>query len=396
MKIGYFLYDEGYSGVIDSQALDVVRFYNERTQHNAQLIAALPFRTHRRTLAKFKESISGKIYSMVAVPQRLQPVLFMVEAARLSALIKKSNIDILICRNAIASFIALAAKACHSSKEFPIICYDGRGALMAEASEFDIYPQYLKQFLLRAETAAVLNSDFRIAVTEELVQWWRNEYGYTGNRHAIIPTTLPTRAEHFDPRPSKPIWRERFCFTSDDVVLAFAGGMADWQGLSYWLPKMEEWLAQMPKLKLLLLTKPHPEIKRLTELFPSRIINTFVPHEEVLDALSAADYGIMWREANTTNKVASPTKLSEYLQAGLTIISNNGIAVGRIVTENNLGHCLNPTYKEEYKQILKHPEQRTTKINVTKETYYVPLVKEITKSFQIEGNVQLPSGPYTR
>ena len=377
MRIGYFLYDEGYSGVIDSQALDVVRFYNDQTHHNAVLIASLPFRTHRTVLTKFKESLPESVISMISLPQKLQPILFTIETVRLSALIKKSQVDVLICRNAIACFTALAAKAFYTGEKFPQICYDGRGALMAEACEFDVYPQYLKRFLLRAERAAVLNADYRIAVTEELVEWWRSEYGYAGNRHSIIPTTLSTRAEQFDPGPSRPIWRKRFGFTPEDLVLAFAGGKADWQGLDYWLPMMHEWLENIPNLKLLLLAPPHPEIVRLTDSFPNRIINTFVSHGEVLQALAAADHGVMWRENNITNKVASPTKFSEYLQAGLNIITNDGTATGRLVRTLQLGICIDPHYESQYSDILKRSKQKNSQSPPTKDRFYTSLAKKI-------------------
>ena len=79
MKIGYFLYDEACSGVIESQALDVVRFFNNETEHNAVLMAALPFRSHRRVKQQFEESLRKPIVSAIALPQKLQVKLHKLE-----------------------------------------------------------------------------------------------------------------------------------------------------------------------------------------------------------------------------------------------------------------------------------------------------------------------------
>ena len=48
------------------------------------------------------------------------------------------------------------------------VCYDGRGALKAEAQEYNVYPDFLKPLLYESERNAVLNSDMRIAVSEEV------------------------------------------------------------------------------------------------------------------------------------------------------------------------------------------------------------------------------------
>ena len=116
---------------------------------------------------------------------------------------KKANVDLLICRNALSCYIALNARKYMANNSKPIICYDGRGALKAEAAEFKVYPESFKTTLFRAERASVLHSDFRIAVTKELVEWWNMEYGYNSENHAIIPTTISTQVQEFDPKKNR-------------------------------------------------------------------------------------------------------------------------------------------------------------------------------------------------
>ena len=165
MRIGYLLYDEGYSGVIESQALDVVRFFKTETDYDSILIAALPFRTHRQVKRRFEESLGTEIVTSIAVPQRMQTVLQRLEIIRLTRILKKENVDILICRNAMACSLALKARKMIGERIKTRIYFDGRGALKAEAQEYKVYPEFLKPLLFEAERNAVLNSDFRIAVT---------------------------------------------------------------------------------------------------------------------------------------------------------------------------------------------------------------------------------------
>lgn len=375
MRIGYFLYDEGYSGVIESQALDVVRFFNTETDCDSILIAALPFRSHRKVKRRFEDSLGAGIITTIAIPQRLQVVMQWLEVIRLTRELKKAKVDLLVCRNALACSLALKAKKMLDKSIELKVCYDGRGALKAEAQEYDVYPHFLKPLLFEAEKNAVLNSDMRIAVSEELVTWWESEYGYDAENHIVIPTTISTLHQHFDPAQHREEWRERFGFRADDVVMAFAGGKADWQGMDFWLPHMHEWLRNMANLKLLLLTPENDSTVDICGAFPKRVINTFVENQEVIKCLSSADYGILWRQPNTTNIVASPTKLCEYVQAGLTVVTNEGTSLARIVSEYSLGVSIEPRLGIDTwrKMTLAKHEKQT--MDLSKQSFYPQLVR---------------------
>ena len=322
---------------------------------------------------QFEESLGEPIASAIALPQKLQVKLHKLEVKRVEQLIKRSNVDLLICRNASSCFLALQARAL-SKQNAPRICYDGRGALKAEAEEYGVYPKHLIPHLIRAEKTSVLESDHRIAVSEELVAWWKSGYGYASEKHSIIPTTISTLHQHFDPAMHRKEWREKFGFTTEDTVIAFAGGKADWQGLDFWLPHLHEWLKNMPNLKLLLLTPENPSITEIRNKFPKRIVNTFVAHHDVLKALSSADYGILWRTPNNTNLVASPTKLSEYVQAGLVVVTNQGTAVARFVKKNILGVCVNPKFDFEQLTRLACARQGIHSVSLIKKNFYPELL----------------------
>jgi hypothetical protein len=103
-------------------------------------------------------------------------------------------------------------------------------------------------------------------------------------------------------------------------------------------------------------------------------VNTFVAHHDVLKALSSADYGILWRHPSTTNVVASPTKLSEYVQAGLVVVTNQGTAVSRFVKKNKLGVCINPNFDVEHLTQLACARQGIHSVSLIKKNFYPELL----------------------
>ncbi len=55
------------------------------------------------------------------------------------------------------------------------------------------------------------------------------------------------------------------------------------------------------------------------------VINKFVPFKEVPAILSAADLAVLWRDDNLVNRVASPSKFSEFCSNGLPVLHNSSV-----------------------------------------------------------------------
>jgi len=64
------------------------------------------------------------------------------------------------------------------------------------------------------------------------------------------------------------------------------------------------------------------------------VISTFVSYDKVPAYLYACDIGIIWRDENIVNWVASPIKFSEYLSCGLPVIANRSVHLINEVIEN--------------------------------------------------------------
>ncbi len=108
-------------------------------------------------------------------------------------------------------------------------------------------------------------------------------------------------------------YREKLNISDSDVLCVFVtGGNGLYQNTETILKKILS-----KGYKVLNLSK--------VKINEKNVINLFVSYQEVPAYLSAADIGIVWRENDIVNNVASPVKFSEYVCCGLPVIANNGV-----------------------------------------------------------------------
>ena len=78
---------------------------------------------------------------------------------------------------------------------------------------------------------------------------------------------------------------------------------------------------------------------------------TNVSHEDVNGFLNASDIGILLRENDTLNKVASPGKLGEYLSSGLNILTTKHIGLySKVMMNDKVGIIVDDIFDD--KEIL--------------------------------------------
>ncbi|MFT4603257.1 MAG: hypothetical protein ACI857_003445 [Arenicella sp.] len=217
------------------------------------------------------------------------------------------------------------------------VIYDGRGAVKAELEEFPsmIPDKNIVASIIQAEKNAVETAIFKIAVSEKLVTYWRDTYSYKGDNHIIIPCTLSSDrsndSNHGDTILHKYGWK------SSDIILVYSGSLAGWQSFD----KVNGLLGNKLKeenIKVLFLSQECQEINNLQEKFPTQVKREWLDHAQVADYLAIGDYGILIRDENKTNLVASPVKFAEYLSAGLKVlISPNLGDFSQLVVQDELG-----------------------------------------------------------
>ena len=316
----YLTYAEPPSGVFSSQVADVISFLNLKLSADIRLVAFISLHEFSNNRKKIKKELPNAII----LPMLPKATYWRINVLQLWFLCFLFRPNSIIARNVIAANMALKIRKSTSVKN---VCFDGRGAIAAEWKEYDVnVVDRWKQEIDQLEQRAVIESDYRIAVTEKLVDYWHKQYNYASGKHVVIPCTLNSS---FSPKiPSdveKMQARENIGLQPHDIVLAYSGSTAGWQSFSTLYNYLAPFLKQKSENKVLFLSKQEDNIQQLEKEFPGQIMQKWVNHHEVPIVLSACDMGILIREDSITNRVASPTKFAEYLSAGLQVIITDNI-----------------------------------------------------------------------
>ncbi|MBP7245980.1 MAG: hypothetical protein KBA99_11835 [Bacteroidia bacterium] len=336
MKI-YLTYAEPPSGVFSSQVADVISFLNHKLNAEIKLVAFISLHDFSNNRKKIKKELPSAIV-LPMLPKATYWRLNVIQLWILCFLLRPTSI---IARNVIAANMALKIR---NSSAVKTVCFDGRGAIAAEWKEYDVnVVDQWKQEIDQLEQRAVIESDYRIAVTEKLVDYWHKQYSYASGKHVVIPCTLNSSFLPNIPSDSeKTQARKNIGLQAHDIVLAYSGSTAGWQSFSTLYNYLAPFLKQKSENKVLFLSKPEDNIQQLEKEFPGQILQKWVNHHEVPMVLSACDMGILIREDSVTNRVASPTKFAEYLSAGLQVIITDNIGdYSDFVKEHHCGIIAN-------------------------------------------------------
>jgi hypothetical protein len=188
-----------------------------------------------------------------------------------------------------------------------------------------------------------------MAVSEQLVNYWREYYGYTGDDHVVIPCTLDRKYfkdDHFVLSENTATIKSELGLLPGDIVLVYSGSTAPWQSFTLLEETLTPLLENNPNVKLLFLSRRDKDNERLEQKFKGRVFIKWLEHKDVLSHLHCCDYGILIREQSDTNKVASPSKFAEYLSAGLKVlISENLGDFSEFVRKKDCGHVIDKNKK---------------------------------------------------
>jgi glycosyltransferase involved in cell wall biosynthesis len=230
------------------------------------------------------------------------------------------------------------------------VVYDGRGAIETEWKEYKVVTdKELTARIFDIEKEVVLKSDYRIAVSNALVNFWKSEFEYSNNHHVVIPCTLNSDFENIEIDYKKiSLIRKELSFNSDDKVFVYSGSVAGWQSFNLLDNFLSPLLINNLNFKVLFLSHLNDCIRELIKKFPNQIICKHLSPNQVGQYLVACDYGLLLREETITNKVASPVKFAEYLSCGLKIIISNNLGdYSEFVKNSNCGFNTNVSESEK-------------------------------------------------
>ena len=316
----YLTYNDPPSGVFSSQVNDVCNFLNKNLNAKIRLVAIISLRGFSANRKKIRKEVPDAI----VLPALPKANYWKFSYSVFSLVCIFTGARTVIARNVIATKLALFARRLGIVKK---VCMDGRGAIAAEWREYDVVAdEKMRKSISSWESKAVLESDFRIAVSEKLAAWWKSEYGYTANRHVIIPCTLHTNFRMHSTALNEEIpLRNSAGFQAGDIILVYSGSASGWQSFSAIEIILEKLLRENKNIKLVFLSQKDEAIDNMIRNFPGQVSRQWLDHQKVADFLMLCDYGILYREDTITNRVAAPTKFAEYLSAGLPVIISEHI-----------------------------------------------------------------------
>lgn len=331
----YVTYNDPPSGIYSSQVIDVVKFMQLNGDVTVKLIAFVSVKGYSASRSRIKNELP----SAIVVPMFPRIKNWKKNSFMLSLICRYYSIDTVIGRSVLATLLALKLKR---KKIIRKVVYDGRGAIAAEWKEYNVVNDVLLSGQIESwEKEAVLDSDYRIAVSRSLVEYWETAYGYRDTRHVIIPCTLNKAFEQagFDPERIAES-RRKLNYGRNDIVFIYSGSLAGWQSFGFSDRFLRQLLSASSFNKLLFLSDKDARIDGLVREYQGQVQNLKVLPAEVPSYLVSGDYGILLRERSVTNKVASPVKFAEYLACGLKVIISEelGDYSGLISTVPGLGY----------------------------------------------------------
>jgi hypothetical protein len=315
----FLTFNDAPSGIYAGQVIDVCRYVNAHTPAKLRLVAFLSVRGFWAA----RREVKTQLPDALVLPMVPKAKNWKLNGFAFNLVCRITGAKSCMARGPFATALALRAREKGILQK---VIFDGRGAYIAELTEYNVIPdEAIKKEIATIERRCVLESNRQLAVSEALVEYWRETFGYNGSSHRVIPCTLNSNTI-FAPVSEEAVRqaRQKLGIPAQATVVVYSGSVAGWQSLNDFGQRMLPLMQQNPNLHLLLLIKQLPENFAPLAQYATRIHRHWLSPEEVGTALAAADHGWMLREDTVTNRVASPVKFAEYLAAGLhVIISGN-------------------------------------------------------------------------
>jgi glycosyltransferase involved in cell wall biosynthesis len=197
-----------------------------------------------------------------------------------------------------------------------------------DEADFKAAFSFLKTTINKVDAVTTVST----ALRDLLIQ----ETGAPANT-AVVPCCV----NHITDDSKRDKLRASWGIKDNEVVLVYSGTTAKYQHLDdLTIPFLKQLLATNSNLRLAFFSGEQEKIKKMLAdagiNHPGTIIKSFAQNE-VADALTACDLGILIRKPTLVNRVANPVKIAEYMAAGLPIIIEKGVGgVANILFDRSL------------------------------------------------------------
>lgn len=262
---------------------------------------------------------------------------------------KQKPIDVLHARSHVPLAIALLAQRWGASCR---LIFDIRGLMAEEYRDAGIWRENSLAFraVKRVEAQGIQKADQLVVLTTKFRDWLVAQYKKPAEQIEVIPCCVDL---------SEPALKDA-ASPSGPFEVVYAGSVT---GL-YLLEEMGRFFLELKKLRpdafFRVLTHSSREfaenVLRSSGLRTEDFNISSVPPSEVRHWLSRAKLGLSFRKPSFSQIAASPTKVAEYLAAGVPVVCNDGVGDADFISQNRVGIMVNaldsPTFSEAAARIM--------------------------------------------
>ncbi len=294
---------------------------------NYMKVRLLALCNHKEIL---KQKLSDAKYELIKVlkfPKMFIPVINKMNTIIVTFLFKDKFIklldwaDIIHCRGHVGAMYAINLLDLFNLKKTVIA--DIRGAIVDElANRKNFLSKIYSYYAEKLERIIFNKSDCFFFVSENMKNFYKKRYNFSQKSY-IFPTIVDEKY-FFKSEKIRKEMREKLKI-GNRITYIYVGSVEYWQNLDRIILKFDEInkVSNYKKYFFIILTT---DKRWVIDFCIKNKINTKnfyidkVPYKEVGKYLNAADYGVIIRDKNNINYVASPTKINEYLACGLKIV----------------------------------------------------------------------------
>lgn len=312
MKV-YYLTLEGISStVFESQ---VWAFKNRLEQQSIQVKLIIGQKLKAKIgVKKFLSLIKSPTVKFISLPDKIS---HFKTAKKVAHLLKNESNIILHCRNIEAAYVGLLVKQELSNKTVQVL-YDVRGFVEGEA---DFFNKPIKENMYEKLHGKLFKSDIYFNfVSKELFELYNQKYSVSLDKSIFCNSAYDDAVFQFVPKDKEN--------QNTPSKVLYVGGNQAYQ-------KIDEIVNVFSKRKDVELTvvtskKLQKKVAAANIQFEHGLTPSQINH-----LADSFDYGIIYRDDELFNQIATPTKVSEYWGKGLKVIAiNSAGAYTNLIKQN--------------------------------------------------------------
>ena len=198
--------------------------------------------------------------------------------------------------------------------------------------------RYVNKFYSKIEKKSLELCDSIFIVSNSMKEYIEKKYLIFNKEYYFIRCGID---ENFiDREYLRKKWRKTFKILDNEKVFLYSGCTSKWQQIDESIKLYENEFKKL-NYKMVIFSKNIEEINSILKklnLNKENYIIRSLKLDELIDALTIGDIGVILRKKSITNLVAFPNKFSEYIKAGLLVLASENVEEQRkIIKEYRIG-----------------------------------------------------------